>query len=503
MGEEEEEEEEQERVNVSRRPSIRQRLKSTLSINKSKPHELQSNTKKQQNRQHDTEIEALHTLHSELYRLDIHIPPDMIYAGDLEATLLRFLRARKCNIEKTVEMLSAAIKWRQDENVGSVLENSLPSWKAEVIRKYKPSSYVSFDRLGRPIYVDRIGLLNQIGLREEGVVEDDIVQFHVREMEYMGRILLREASETQGHTIDQIIMIMDVGGVSIKHFTKSVREIFKRQVHIDQNNYPETNGGTYIVNAGTVFSTIWRVLEPFLDKKTRSKISVLGSGKRMLSVLKENFDPETLPDFLGGTLDFDKCRQTWATKMDQSIQDYLLAQEGVPISSQTKGQHLPQLTLEFLSKQNQDEDDDSEDSFFTPRSALSSVSGISFGIIDQLEDDMLSRRLSNLHPHPHHHSDQHPHHCHNHNDIHHNHHHNHGSSSSSNNHNGNNHHCFKHSHHHCEHSNPASVVSNVHGHLDSNHNGMLTHHLETIDEDKTIKSRSCWGRLFTCSKGKQ
>lgn len=109
-------------------------------------------------------------------------------------------------------------------------------------------------------------------MEKQGVTEDDFIKYHIQEMEYMGRVLMREASERAGQTVDQVSMIMDLKGLTLMHFSKSVRQLVIRMFSIDSDNYPETNGGTYVVNIPTIFSIIWGVLEPFLDKRTRAKV---------------------------------------------------------------------------------------------------------------------------------------------------------------------------------------------------------------------------------------
>lgn len=36
----------------------------------------------------------------------MHLPEDMVFAGDMDATLLRFIRARKLNIDDTFAMIT-------------------------------------------------------------------------------------------------------------------------------------------------------------------------------------------------------------------------------------------------------------------------------------------------------------------------------------------------------------------------------------------------------------
>ena len=82
---------------------------------------------------------------------------------------------------------------------------------------------------------------------------------------------------------------------------------------MDSDNYPETMGKFFIINAGFVFRSAWKVLKGFLDPKARSmciivvltillaqtasKITVLGGSYK--EELEKYIDPKHLPDFLG------------------------------------------------------------------------------------------------------------------------------------------------------------------------------------------------------------
>ena len=61
----------------------------------------------------------------------------------------------------------------------------------------------------------------------------------------------------------------------------------------------------FIVNAPFLFSGVWAIIKPWLDKKTRDKISIHGSGfqKELLQLV----DKENLPEFLGGEC---KCSES-------------------------------------------------------------------------------------------------------------------------------------------------------------------------------------------------
>ena len=64
------------------------------------------------------------------------------------------------------------------------------------------------------------------------------------------------------------------------------------------DNYPETMGNLFIVNAPMMFSGIWKVAKGFLDERTRKKIEVKGGS--FYKTLLEYADEEDIPEFLGG-----------------------------------------------------------------------------------------------------------------------------------------------------------------------------------------------------------
>lgn len=58
-------------------------------------------------------------------------------------------------------------------------------------------------------------------------------------------------------------------------------QLFRLITAMDSDNYPETCHAIYIVNGGITFGAIWRIVSPFVDKGTRDKVHVVGSGKYM------------------------------------------------------------------------------------------------------------------------------------------------------------------------------------------------------------------------------
>ncbi|XP_052292427.1 phosphatidylinositol/phosphatidylcholine transfer protein SFH11 isoform X2 [Citrus sinensis] len=84
----------------------------------------------------------------------------------------------------------------------------------------------------------------------------------------------------------------------MSNFSKPARYLFMEILKIDSNYYPETLHRLFIINAGSAFRMLWKVVKAFLDARTLAKIQVLGSN--YLSNLHELIDPSNLPSFLGG-----------------------------------------------------------------------------------------------------------------------------------------------------------------------------------------------------------
>ncbi|WJX36241.1 hypothetical protein P8452_24142 [Trifolium repens] len=171
--------------------------------------------------------------------------------------MLRFLRARKYDIEKTKQMWSDMLKWRSEFGADTIMEDFEFEEKDEVL-KYYPQGHHGVDKDGRPVYIERLG-----------------------------------------QHIDQSTTILDVQGVGLKSMNKAARDLLQKLQKIDGDNYPESLNRMFIINAGSGFRLLWNTVKSFLDPKTTSKIHVLGN--KYQSKLLEIIDASELPDFLGGT----------------------------------------------------------------------------------------------------------------------------------------------------------------------------------------------------------
>lgn len=239
------------------------------------------------------EESAVHELRQKLIQKDL-LPPK----HDDYHTLLRFLKAREFNIEKTIQMWEEMLKWRKEFGTDTILED-FEFEELEEVLQYYPQGYHGVDKEGRPVYIERLGKAHPSRLMRITTI-DRYLKYHVQEFEKALLEKFPACSISAKRQICSTTTILDVQGLGMKNFSRTAANLLASMSKIDNSYYPETLHKMYIVNAGPGFKRmLWPAAQKFLDSKTIGKINVL--EPKSLGKLLEIIDASQLPDFLGGS----------------------------------------------------------------------------------------------------------------------------------------------------------------------------------------------------------
>lgn len=210
-------------------------------------------------------------------------------------TLLRFLRARKFNVELAKSMFVDCEKWRKEFGTDELAANFVYTEKEQIFQYY-PQYYHKTDKDGRPVYIEQLGKIDLTAINKI-TSSDRMLKNLVCEYEKLADPRLPACARKSGHLLETCCTIMDLKGVGISN-ASSVFGYVKQISGISQNYYPERLGKFYMINAPWGFSTVFSVVKGFLDPVTVKKIHVLGSGYE--SELLAQVPAENLPKAFGG-----------------------------------------------------------------------------------------------------------------------------------------------------------------------------------------------------------
>lgn len=276
---------------------------------------------------------------------------------------LRFVRARKWNLNNSISMLVDTIKWRQthftspDElilkgEVGMLndpadIESGLVDYNLKMMK----SVVVGRDLTGRPIVLCRPRLHHAKEQTEEAMEKYAILVIEST------RLFLRERN-----SVDQALIIFDLSDFKTSNMdyapVKFLIKCFEAQ-------YPECLGKLLIHKAPWIFSPIWNIIKNWLDPVVADKISFSKNTKE----LEKFIDKSQLPEYLGGESKFDfdnyPTEQVLATKLiaDKETLSKLKEERNSLI------QQFLQKTCEWV----ENEDSSKRDAFTAERLRLSAL----------------------------------------------------------------------------------------------------------------------------------
>ncbi|KAG0089956.1 hypothetical protein BGZ92_003928 [Podila epicladia] len=213
------------------------------------------------------------------WKLTMMDHPDLI--------LLKFIRARKWNLDDAMKMFLNALKWRIVERLDELVELSdveldakYPSFIAQM--KMGKGYLRGADPLDRPMSVINTRLHHKADQPPE-----TIHRFTLYTME-CGRMVLPEGAET-------VIVIFDLSSFGLDNMDWGFVRLF---VQCFESYYPETLGVCVVHKAPFVFWGLWKLIQPLLDPVVASKFVFTRNNAELHKVIPRERLPITHYDGL-------------------------------------------------------------------------------------------------------------------------------------------------------------------------------------------------------------
>ncbi|KIM65935.1 hypothetical protein SCLCIDRAFT_14824 [Scleroderma citrinum Foug A] len=219
--------------------------------------------------------------------------------GTDDWTLLRFLRARKFNVDEAKKMIKSAQNWRKTVGGAGIdeLYKSLDLYDYPGREHVFKSWSMYFHKLGQPLNIEFFGGPWDFPTLYKHITPERHWETIVVTTEALTRDVLPAASRVAGHHISGAFVIADLKGFGLSQFWQ-IKSLAQATLQTWQDYYPETMAKIAIVNAPSSFAFIWSIIRPWLAKETADKVEILGSDYH--KVLLELIDAENLPTALGG-----------------------------------------------------------------------------------------------------------------------------------------------------------------------------------------------------------
>ncbi|OCL05333.1 CRAL/TRIO domain-containing protein [Glonium stellatum] len=215
-----------------------------------------------------------------------------------DALLLRFLRARKWDVDKALVMLISTMHWRAEEmhvdddiirrGEAGMLEDSKSS---DAKTKKEGEDFMAQIRLGKSYLhgVDNEGrpmCIVRVRLHRQGEQSEQSLERYTVYTIETARMLLRPP-------VDTATIVFDMTGFSMANMDYTP---VKFMIKCFEANYPESLGAVLVHKAPWIFQGIWSIIRGWLDPVVAGKVHFTKSTEEL-----ESYIPRSqIPTELGG-----------------------------------------------------------------------------------------------------------------------------------------------------------------------------------------------------------
>lgn len=193
--------------------------------------------------------------------------------------MLRFLRARKWDVEKAVDMLIGTLKWKVKAAFPAFFRDMERLVGEKTLKSEKGYMIPGRDKEGRPIAVVHIAKHHP---KETTLLESKRLALYMVEN---ARLFLKSPAEA-------LTIIVDFHGFSLSNVDMEMAKFLAGAM---EAYYPESLGTSLLVDPPFIFKGVWAIVKGWLDPVVASKIQFISRKQ-----LHDFVAPEVIPKALGG-----------------------------------------------------------------------------------------------------------------------------------------------------------------------------------------------------------
>lgn len=268
--------------------------------------------------------EAVRNLEKELRRRDHNLRSAVFsYPGvneDLSSALCRWLRSNQFDVCKTIKKIEESYKYSYVARQNGFYEDQDEALGVErsIYLQQFPQLYHGKSKAGAPVMISQLGKLNNKGAECVTTVER-VLNFHWSEMTHtFGNQLKRYASDGGKPTRCELVLILDLDGLTSSQLTKKIMYLIKTQCFIDELCFPESLNRMICINSPAFFTFIWKIIKGWIDPRNGGKVELYGTNKHdWLNRLHQLIDKCELPSDYGGT-----CKSVNELLKERMMDDY-------------------------------------------------------------------------------------------------------------------------------------------------------------------------------------
>ncbi|XP_055545875.1 retinaldehyde-binding protein 1-like [Wyeomyia smithii] len=221
-----------------------------------------------------------------------------------DSFLLRFLRAKKFDVDKAFKMIQKYYKMKDE--YPEIFKVSPPSEMKFMLEMQIQCMLPKKDDNGRQFYLFRVEKCDPYKIPVDYVFRSNV-------------LALEDAVRNPETQIGGLVVLLDMAGLGFAHARYLSPHLARKTVEVIQEAFPMRFKAFHVLHEPFYFDAILAVLKPFLKDKIRRRIHLHGNS---LSSLHKYIAKDVLPVEYGGTLPpFDNTE--WRTNILDNEQYFI------------------------------------------------------------------------------------------------------------------------------------------------------------------------------------